>query len=93
MRWNQIYYKIMVAIEKGVTKRSSNSRDYTAKQEEQAILIDIKMNSVLQLQVNINGCDNTFELPDSSFFKLARSSSTEELSSNANCERKEEFGL
>ncbi|RVW95949.1 Proteasome subunit alpha type-2 [Vitis vinifera] len=32
-------------------------------------------------------------LPDSSFFKLARSSSTEELSSNANCERKEEFGL
>ncbi|RVX16488.1 Nicotianamine aminotransferase B [Vitis vinifera] len=34
-----------------------------------------------------------FELPDSSFFKLARSSSTEELSTNANCERKEEFGL
>lgn len=28
---------------------------------------------------------HTFELPDSSFFKFARSSSTEELSSNANC--------
>lgn len=35
----------------------------------------------------------TFVLPDSSFFKSARSSSTDELSSNANCKRCTIFGF
>lgn len=33
---------------------------------------------------------HTLKLPDNSFFKFARSSSTEELSSNANCQKKGE---